>query len=427
MKRYLWILIAGLTVATSGSLALAQNTEDGLDPMGGPDVGELTPGPADEPADELEGLLEGMSPEELEKLISEALVARLQVERQQVAAEIEDELLYDPADVKKALAILKDNPKNTQADNIERIMKAYATADPDFGKAHRAFQAGKYDDCIAALKKSITVDTASYLIAAKYMLQADALLKSGKVYLAGDLLEKILAELPERISFAAEAGLKAARAYDDKGRGIYAMEMYTYVLRNYGLTMDKKTLEKVSSRLDELTQIYAKPMDSIAKLMDEVEKRLDKADSGKVTQDKQEQIVMVLEDLIKYAEEKAAAKQQPPPSSGQGQQGEKENSSSSSSSSSSGQQPAGSKPGDPKGTQQPSSPAMVSKVVPGRTQRPGKLSEVRDTGESGDWANLPPREREKLEEASRKVLSDTGREASRDYSEAISGSSSRGE
>ncbi len=87
--------------------------------------------------DELDALLNSMTPEQLTELMKAAMVLRLEQERAQVAAEIKGGLLYEPKDIAAAIKILKTDPANTQDDNIERICKALAKVDMLFGKAYR--------------------------------------------------------------------------------------------------------------------------------------------------------------------------------------------------------------------------------------------------------------------------------------------------
>ena len=153
-------------------------------------------------------------------------------------------------------------------------------------------------------------------------------------------------------------------------------------------------------------------------MMGEVKERLDAVDSGKETQRKEDQIVAVITDLIKTAEEKQKSCGQSCKNQSQGAckkcgkkgcQGECQ-----------GQGQGQGKQGPPKGTRQPSSPARVSAVVPGAVARPTKRSEVRDTTEVGDWASLPPRERQKLEQLRKKVMSERYRDIIRKYRTRIS-------
>lgn len=380
---------------------------------------------ADEPAptdnavpggdDDVGAALEGMSPEELEKLIAEAMVARLRVERQQVIGEIQEELLYEPADVKKATSLMRSKPADTQADNIQRIMKAFAIADPIYKEAYSEYQKGSTEKAIRTIKKTLSADESSYLAAAKLYLLAEAYMKEGKSYDGVETFTEIMVNMPERISFAASASLQAAEGYEKLNRGYYAMQTYAYALKNYGLTLDKKTFDEMQKRFKELHGLYSEPMKAITGMMGDVESRLAKTDSGKATQAKQERIVALLGDLIKVAEEQQKA-------GGQGQGQSRKRGKKKSQQQGGGKQSAssGSKPGQPKGTDTPSSPAQSSRVVPGAVERPNKLSAVHGSDEDGNWSSLPARERRELLELRKKLVSDRERGIAADYTEAIS-------
>ena len=365
--------------------------------------------------DDIGPVFESMSPEELARLVSEAARARLQVERQQVAAEIRQGLLYDNADIRKALALLAASPAETQADNIERVMGAFAAVDGRFAEPFELFAAGKYAEALEPARAIVNDKQTTYLSAASHYLLAETLRQLGKDYEAVDLYSRILANMPDRISFAAASAVKAAAAYERLHRGTYAMEMSVYCLKNYGLTLSKEDFDAIMDRIEELKELYADPIGSIVGRMQQVRDRLAAADGGDETRKAQEQIVMVLEDLIKTAEEKSKSSDQQKQKSQQrkqqgrcpkcgkkGCQGQCRGG-------------AGTAMGQPGGTNQPSSPAQRSALVPGAVERPVRRSVEHVTAESGDWAKLPPRERMRLEQIRRKTLSERHRDIISDY------------
>jgi tetratricopeptide (TPR) repeat protein len=364
--------------------------------------GATQPGPAQ---DELEKLLNELSPEEIQKLVQQAVQARLEVERRQVIEEMREDLLNDDNDVDAAAKMLENQPKNTQRDNIDRIVRAFSQVNARFRKAHELLTAKKHDEAAETIKKDLNVQEATYLNAARYTLYARALAAEGKSYDAVDAYQKVLVVMADRISFAADAAMESARIYEKMGRFTYAMQMYEYAVTNYGLTLDSEALKEVDGKVKEYSAFATDPLGWASGMMGDVRKRLDALDSGKETQAKEDRIVAVITDLIKTAEEKQCGQgqcqQKPSPKSDGQCKGEG--------------QAQGGKQGPPKGTQQPSNPARVSALVPGPVARPTKRSEVRDTAEIGDWANLPPRERQKLEQLRKKVMSERYRDIIRKY------------
>jgi len=359
-------------------------------------------------ADDLEKLLSTLSPEEVDKLIRTAVESRLKVEREQVAEEIKEDLLADPDDIDAAVKDLQDKPKNTQADNVARILRAFARVDLRMGKAWKLLNAKKHAEAAEAIEKDLNVQEATYRNAARYTLYARALEAQDKGYDAAEAYQKVLVVMADRISFAAAAAMESARIYDKLERFTYAAEMYSYAVSNYGLALDDEALKLIEKKVAEYGAFGKDPMGWAEKTMGEVKQRLNRLDSGKETQAKEEKIVAVITDLIKTAEEKQCGCQ----NQGQGQkrqQGKKKGSCQGSGSASA------SAKGPPKGTQQPSNPAQVSGLVPGAVARPTKRSEVRKTSEIGDWANLPPRERQKLEQLRKKVMSERYRDLIRKY------------
>ena len=353
-------------------------------------------------SDDLKNLIRELSPGQVQELIKTAVRSRMEIERQQVAEEIKEDLLLDPADIEAAVKILTTDPKNTQTDNIQRSMRALAKVDYRFGKATKLLAQGKADQAAATIEKDLNVQEATYRNAARYTLYARALAAQKKYYDAVDAYQKILVVMADRISFAAAAAIESAAMYEKMQRFTYAAQMYTYAVNNYGLTLDDEVMDMIDRKITEYAEFSSNPLGWAGTAMGQVRKSLGSGDSGPKTQAKQEKIVAVITDMIKTAEEKKRQQssqgrqrqRRQKPGEGEGQcQGKAQGQ---------GRQP--------KGAQQPSNPAQVSGLVPGAVARPTKRSEVRDTNEAGDWANLPPRERQKLIQLRAKVMSERYRD-----------------
>ena len=281
-----------------------------LSAVGGPVLAE---DPTTQPAadaereltvDELDALLNSMSPEQLTELMNAAMVLRLEQERAQVAAEIKGGLLYEPKDIKAALSILKDKPVNTQQDNIDRICKALAKVDILFGKAYRQMLKKDYKAAAASAAKAADDQRATYLSAATFYVYAQSLAGDKRGEDAVEVYRAILINMPDRISFACSAAMQAAKVYEDINRLQYAMEMYAYCLNNYALTLSEKDSKEITAKIEKFGEIYKDPFGTLATKMGYVETRLADEDSGKATQKKEEEIIALMEDLIKTAEEK---------------------------------------------------------------------------------------------------------------------------
>jgi len=373
------------------------------------------------------GIWQEIDPAELEKLIQRAEQVRLSDERKKVVEELRDNMLYDPDAVAKAVAALEKDPRNTQADNVERICKALAAVDRKFAQPYRLYAEGKYKDAAQAAKDIRDAKQTNYLSAAVHLLQADALGKHAEelakdadkaktatlvYHLAAEAYAELLETMPERISFGVAASLKAAQTYEQMDRYYYAMGMYGLCLKHYGLTLSADEFERIRLKLEQWQETYKKPLFSIAGKMGEVEKRLRGSDSGQQTQKKGREVVLLLEDLIKTIEENQGG--------GGQEQGRGQRKGCRECQGKSGQcKSCGSKGGPASGTGQPTSPATSSRLVTGHVQRPGKLSAVRPTEESGEWAKLPPRQRQQLEQIMKRAMSERNRDQIRDYLAAI--------
>jgi tetratricopeptide (TPR) repeat protein len=354
--------------------------------------------------EDLEKLLKGMSDDEVRDLIKTAVKSRLEVERKQVIEEIKEDLLLDPADIAKAVTILTSDAKNTQKDNIDRIIKALAVADYRFGKAVKLLADGKAEDAAKAIEKDLNVQEATYRNAARYTLYARTLAAQDKLADATDAYQKVMVVMGDRISLAAAAAIESAALFEKMQRFSYAAQMYAYAVANYGLTLDDEVLDTIKSKTEDYATFASDPLGWAQKEMAVVRGSLDKGDSGKATQGKQEKIIAVITDMIKTAEEKQQSGQ------GQGQQRQRQKQPGEGEGEGEGEGKGKGKGQKPQGTQQPSNPAPVSALVPGPVARPTAVSQTHNTNETGDWSTLPPRERQKVEQLRTKVMSERYRD-----------------
>jgi len=258
----------------------------------------------DDAAADLEALLAELSPEELEALVKQAMIERLKVERKQTEAEISSSWIYDPDDTAKATKMLKKDTSTTQEANIKRICQAFAMVDEEFGQMYKLYTSGSYKKAAEKAKEIIDAREATYLSAAKHFIYAEALSRSGKHQDAVDAYSNILVLMPEKISFAVTSSLRAAQTWEKLNRKYYAMKMYAFCLAHYGLTLEAKQSEKILAKVEAFQKIYKAPLKTLAKDMGQVERRLAGRDSGKQTQKKEEDIIALLEDLIRIIEEK---------------------------------------------------------------------------------------------------------------------------
>jgi TolA-binding protein len=352
-------------------------------------------------SEQLQAYLNSLSEEELEGLIADAATARLEAERREVAAEMAQGLLYDPGEVDAAVERLQADPANTQQDNIRRICEGLASVDFRFAEPYEHFQAGRYGGAADAVRELINPNDASYLSAAEHYVLGRSLAESGQLWPAVDAYTRLVQRMGDKVSFSADAAQRTAALYDDLGRGLYALEAYRLCLESYGLTLSKERHEQIAERVRELERLYRAPLSAAGEMMGDVAERLSKADSGEQTRRKQQEIVALLEDLIKTAEEQAAGGQ----GGAQGQRQRRQRQSASQREQSGGQ----------RGGNRPSSPMRQSVLPEGELRRPEELSRAYEGGESGDWATLPPRQREKLREAARNAMPERYRDIIRDY------------
>ena len=350
--------------------------------------------------------LKDIDPAELEKTLKRANENRLKMERQLVQAEMENKM-YEPDAMEAATKILDEGATNVQADNIDRIIRAYAKLDRKFGEVYKLYTDKKYE-LTAQKAESMVNEQSTYLNAVTAYVRAISLEKAGKIDDAGDAYSLILEKMYDRVSFACDSSMRLAKMFEDAGRGMYAMQAYAYLLKNYSLTLDLKTLDEVVKKAEKLKETYGDPLGTVAKLMGGVKERLHQTDSGKDVQDKEEQIVAMLNDLIRIAEAQSQSKSQAKPKP-KPKQGDAEKKKSESEIKTPSQKP----------TNSPSKPAADSVLRLGDTTKTGRLDETYKTGENGDWAALPPEKRAQLEEKAKRQTSERQAEIIRDSRRAM--------
>ncbi len=356
---------------------------------------------------------EVLSPEQLQKFFEQARVRRLSMERAQVTAEIEGGqlMVLDEDRIKEAVKHLSTGAKNTWEDNAERTCRAFGMVHPRFGRALEKFRKGDCERAAQDFKAIISTserDT-SYFAAAKRFCYAEALAGLDRNEDAVEAYLDLVTAMPDRFSFAALSLLEAGRLYEKMHRRLNAMGLYQAWIESFGL-LDPTTARKLAELTESIIADYKDPLGTLSTKMTDVEQRLLATDSGRTTQERQRDIIIMLDDLIATAEEQSGG--------GQGQsqqQGRRKNGGKSDCQG----QASGAGSGRPAGLGVPSSPAKVSALVGGAVVRPTGLSKIRPSDPSDDWGRLPPRQREELLKRFQESMPERYREMIRDYYRAL--------
>jgi len=148
----------------------------------------------------------------------------------------------------------------------------------------------------------------------------------------------------------------------------------------------KKAMEQLKN---ELVQEWESPLYDLAGKMNHVAKKIEGGDTGEPTQEKQKEIVTIIEELIKRAEDQEGQ--------GQGQSGGN---------------------GRARGNQQPSSPANKSTAPEGESRvgemRPNPRKKAQDA-----WGEMRDKEREEVLQALKEQFPDRYRELLEQYNKAL--------
>lgn len=363
--------------------------------------------------------LQKMSTQELRDFIQNALAKRFNLERQQVEAEIREGLLFDPARIDEAVKQLNAGPKNTFADNAERIVKAFAAVDARYGKAVEQLARKECAPAAEALKGLISVRDTGYFAAAKQLAYADALAAAGQSQEAADAYIDLAKGQTSCFSLVSQALLRAGQVYEGMHRFHHAMSIYRLWVEHFGL-LDSAAADELTRRADKIAEDYKDPMGTLAGMMGEVEKALAAAQSGDKTQARQKDIVAMLDDLIANEEEKNQSGGQGqgqgqgacPKCGKQGCKGECQGGGQA--------QAQGQGQGPAQGLGVPSSPATISQLPGGPTLKPQGLSEIRPSDPTDDWGKLSPRQQQRLLEQFRESMPERYRDMLRDYYRRLS-------
>jgi hypothetical protein len=389
MMKHTWIMM--LTLLCLAGTVWGQGVLEPLPlPEADPDAVE-----------DMQTFIPNLTPAEVELLIAIANERRLTLEREQVIAELRQDLLFDPDQVDEAIAYLEGNPATSREQSIQRIYEALALVDADFETAMQQYTNGQFSDAAQTVKRDIIANEATYLAAARQLFYADALRDAGEAYPALDAYDALLKNMGERISFASTATLNAASVCRERHEYIDTMMYYATALKDYGLTLTEAEYDEGLEFIKKYKAIYDNPMQALSDMMRDVEGRLANGDSGEETQAIQREIVAIIEDMV--ASRPPDPNAPPPPPGGEGgEDGEEEG------------QRRRNQRGDQAG-RRATSPMSDSQLGDRDGEAAMDRSQEHTTEESGDWASLPPREREKLQELAQRGTDERYRKLAVDY------------
>lgn len=359
---------------------------------------------------DLEALRKEPSAEKREHMLRDFRLSYLDAERRSAAEEIRSQPPGDRELAEKAAGILfdYDHAPPSRRDNIERICRAMAATNHRFAEAYSLYRRKNYRTAASRLAELRNPEEDSWFSAAVHGLLADCLIRDHQDRSAVDVYTDLLANLPERISFAAEAALRAAELYERLGRNFYAAQMYDYCFRQYASALGREELTRVLERRETLEALCRDPILALTGMLAHIRERLASKDIGAGTQRQQHEAVAFLEDLIQTLEEQQRSSGRPSsqPDSRRGRQaGERRNLPS-----------ASGRPGRPVGSlRDPAAGATESVLVPGPVSRPRRLSDLPGGTETDAWAELPPREKEAVRNLLRQRMAERRGQMVRDY------------
>lgn len=344
-------------------------------------------------------------------------VTTLAQEREEIAVEIELEVLYELDQAKAATALLRQTPKEwTPARNVEDAMAAFAMVDERFAAAGRLLQEKKFEEAAEAFRRLPSPTSRTYFAAAAHWGRLWALQQiaaaqklrdavSDAEITATDAAAAFASEFSDRPSFALRAYELAIAGYEKEARLFYAYKNYIGYLETAERLGWSDTAEarRVQARVAQLAEDLRDPVNAIGRLMGESRELLEGAQTGTPAQEKQREVVAWLDDLIQTLEERQTQSRQPPqprarrPTEGQPKIGEAPEAS------------------VPRGGQRPRGPASGGYTTEGDGRRIGEQDVVHPSDRSDEWARLPPAEREKFLQQLKERFPDRYEEILKEY------------
>lgn len=335
--------------------------------------------------------------------------AVLAYELRLVAEEIKADLAATEAQKNAALQVLSEGPGIDHRANLQRMLSAFACIDAKLATAVKQSAAGQHDKAVQTIKPTtVRLGDTRHQALRQYMLGM-SLCRAGLA--AGDrkqvwqgidalaVLDELDAEL---MSVSAAALLEKAQSLDKLNRRIYATSAYARCLKDYEHVLNVTDAKGVRDRLAELEPMCRDPLGSIGGWMGQAAANLERSESGKLTQAVQREATILLEDMIATLEEQPSPDTDPdpnrrpvPPSA------------------------TPPEPDDSGGAKvRPSRPVLgrpaVKSAIGDESAPPRKIGN-RQVPRGTDGIELPPRERDALQEAAAKVMSERYRDIIRDY------------
>jgi tetratricopeptide (TPR) repeat protein len=383
-----WLMLAALAVG--GQVVWAQDDTTG--PLVGSDVGEY---------------VNALTPEEIDDLIAQANERRLEMERRMTIVELRQDPLFDPLDVDEAIAMLTAEPARDRQESVEHTLAALAMVHPQFARARQLLADGETDEALAMAERLVDPNEASYLSAAAHVFYARALAQAGRHEEATLVYRAVLTNMTERMSLAATAAWEGAEVFEEMGWFLDAGTWYSFLLRNYSLTLTSDEYELAQAAYEQHQAFIDDPLGTIVARMDAAREDLQAGQTAS-SADGQEEIVRMIEDILRETQPPPNQPpcppcNQPPPEGGEGQQPQPQGGSGS------------------QDQQERSTNPATSEHLPGDGVRgdPNRGATVHMGGDTGDWAALPPGERERYEDLVQRGMDDRYQEISREYHEEL--------
>ncbi|MCZ6688945.1 MAG: hypothetical protein O7H41_05020 [Planctomycetota bacterium] len=255
----------------------------------------------------------------------------------------------------------------------DAIQDALRALDPAYRAAMDAFEAGQDEEAQKAADRIVESGANPYVTAYAQILQAKLLLVTEQMEPALKILDDLWAKSLERISADHEVKFYIAFARSRIYERDKAIEAFQAFLAEFPDAPERyRTMARQELRA--LLMEGVNPLLDVAGRMGEIKTMLRKENTGRPTQDKQGQVISILDELIKLLEE--MEKQGSGSGSGSGR----------------------GRGGRPSGNRQSNSPAQNSALPQG----PGRVGPLRriSRGKSGEaWGDLKGKEREEVLQA----------------------------
>jgi hypothetical protein len=248
----------------------------------------------------------------LPAILTPAAGARLQAERIVFEQELFNNAKYDQDDVKRVCAESFAGAADTVQDNLRRFANALSFFEPQFAKGWDLYQKKQWADAAegfrplmmekVGIKQHFQHNTMSpYCYTMTKFLWSECVAQQGQMVEAIVGYQICFEKLPMNFTFSAPARMRVALLYEQTERPHWSLPIYKEVLTHYGAMLTDMENLRLGAKVTALAEID--PYRQAVRKAYQALHRLSRAESTRVTQANQRDLIALMQDMQKMNEE----------------------------------------------------------------------------------------------------------------------------